>query len=104
MSQLALFEPAAVVEADPRTDWTHVCLPCMAYVCGGSIIGLADGGPGGHQVLGVGTAAWTWDLVTCPDCRRPGHREVARIQHLQQRPAGHECDETCTWQHIEAAA
>jgi len=85
---------------DPRADLVHVCLPSMGYVCGGSILGLADGGPGGHQVLGVGVAAWTWEAVTCSECRRPGHREVARIQHRQQTPPNHQCSESCAWTRI----
>lgn len=100
MSQLALFETIEPAAEDERGEWVHVCLPSMAYVCGGSILGLPDGGPGGHQVFGVGTAAWTWDTVTCPGCRRPSHREVARMQHRQQRPADHECSDECAWTRI----
>lgn len=97
MTQLALFDTTPAPIDDPRADWMHICLPSMAYVCGGSLLGLADGGPGGHQTLGIGTADWTWEIVTCPDCRRPGHREVARIQHRQQWPATHECTDNCAW-------
>lgn len=40
------------------------------------------------------------DRITCPECAAPGRREVARIQHRQQKPVTHECDETCAWTEI----
>lgn len=86
--------------ADPRAELVHYCLPSMGYVCGGTILGLADGGPGGHQSLGGYGHPETWAAITCPDCRAPGRREVGRIQHHQQMPVGHVCspdDDRCRW-------
>lgn len=85
---------------DPRKDLVHICLPSMGYVCGGSITGLADGGPGGHQVLGA-TSERHWAEVTCPECKAPGRREVARIQHRQGQTPDHECSESCAWTRID---
>lgn len=84
---------------DPRIDWVHVCLPSMGYVCGGNILGLADGGPGGHMTLGANEN--DWPTVTCPDCRAPGRRAISRICHRQQRPIEHECTPDCYWMDIE---
>lgn len=51
-----------LAEHDPRADLVHRCMPSMVYACGGNILGLADGGPGGRQVFGAELE------VTCPDC------------------------------------
>ena len=88
--------------ADPRSKWVHVCLPSMGYVCGGSIVGLPDGGPGGHMTLGANER--DWPRVTCPHCRAPGRREISRIVHRQQKPVEHVCDDDCYWTKIPAPA
>jgi hypothetical protein len=87
-------------DVDARRDWVHACLPSMGYMCGGTILGLADGGPGGHMVLGASAA--DWPLVTCPTCRAPGRREVARICHRQQLRdlEHHQCNDACHWTRI----
>lgn len=98
------------VDHDPRADWVHSCLPSMGYACGGSIVGLADGGPGGHQVFGASER--DWPTITCPECRAVGRREISRLCHRQQRPIEHVCppagdanDASCAhWQSIPEAA
>lgn len=74
---------------DPRADLVHVCLPSMGFVCGGTPLGLTDGGPAGSWTLGANGRDWS--TVTCPDCRAPGRREIARTCHRQQAPVGHTC-------------
>lgn len=86
-----LLDLLATIElaGDPRADLVHVCLPSMGFVCGGTSLGLADGGPAGHWKLGAN--ATDWPTVTCPECRAPGRREISRTCHRQQAPVGHVC-------------
>lgn len=86
---------------DPRQQWHHVVLPSMGYVCGGTILGLDDGGPRGTYTLGGWGQDDVWATVTCPGCRALGQRETARIAHRQQKPLNHVCepgDPDCYWQ------
>lgn len=82
--------------ADPRAHHVHSLLPAMGYVCGGTPLGLADGGPPGHLHVGGWGTAEQWSLITCPDCRAVGRRAAARRAHLQQTWP-HDCTSDCSW-------
>lgn len=84
-----LLDLLAEIEAPHRAEIRHCVMPSMARVCGTDYLS-----PGRH-VFG----AFRWDTITCPECRRPGQREVARVVHLQQRLEGHVCEnpDVCWW-------
>jgi hypothetical protein len=79
-------QPAFLDPPDSReggADAVHVLMPNMAYACGGNILtkrGTSRCGP------------WSWDEITCPDCRALGRepllREVARQQGHEYQPEG----------------
>lgn len=83
---------------DPRREWVHLVMPNMDYACGGNLVdGLPDGGPPGKWRLGGPGTDAGWAEITCPDCRAPGRRALARAIHRQQKPESHVCSDECPW-------
>lgn len=64
-----------LADLEPPCTTVHILMPCMTYVCGGSILDT----PGRFQV-GIND----WDAITCPGCRAPGADSIVADTRRQQ--------------------